>query len=174
MDAVALPAESDLAGFWWRVLGFVIDTLIVAAVTALPARLTSLNFYVASLATVIVVYFYWAFFIAYWDGQTLGMKVVRIRCVNIDGRGPVDLRQSSRRSAAYSVLLLIGSLYHYRAFAHPTPHQSKQMAAHAAVLFTLLIPHYLDLLWVAWDQKNQTLHDKFAKTIVIRPKEMTR
>ena len=32
------------------------------------------------------------------------------------------------------------------------------------------IPFLVDLLWVAWDQRNQTLHDKFAHTIVISTK----
>jgi uncharacterized RDD family membrane protein YckC len=30
------------------------------------------------------------------------------------------------------------------------------------------VPHFLDLLWAAWDPKRQTLHDKAAGTIVVR------
>jgi len=124
-----------------RVLGFVIDSLILAVVTSLPVHYMSLNFYVSSIATIVVGFFYWFLFISYWDGQTPGMKAVRIRCVNMDGRGAVDVRQSAVRSATYSVLLTIGSLYHFRTYAHPTTLQTHHEAAHELVLFALLLPH---------------------------------
>lgn len=172
MDAAAPRSEQDLASFWWRVLGFVIDSLILAVVTSLPVHYMSLNFYVSSIATIVVGFFYWFLFISYWDGQTPGMKAVRIRCVNMDGRGAVDVRQSAVRSATYSVLLTIGSLYHFRTYAHPTTLQTHHEAAHELVLFALLLPHGLDLLWAAWDRNKQTLHDKAARTLVLRPREV--
>jgi len=33
----------------------------------------------------------------------------------------------------------------------------------------LVLPLYLDLLWPLWDKRNQTLSDKFADTVVVRP-----
>jgi uncharacterized RDD family membrane protein YckC len=74
------------------------------------------------------------------------------------------------RSATYTCLLLIGSLYHFQTFKNPTAQQTTRAAHQALILFALLVPHFLDLLWAAWDKNNQTLHDKVAKTIVIRPR----
>ena len=31
----------------------------------------------------------------------------------------------------------------------------------------LIFPALVDYLWPLWDKKNQTLHDKLAKTVVI-------
>jgi uncharacterized RDD family membrane protein YckC len=171
-DAALQPGLADLAGFWWRALGFVIDSLIVGAATELPAHIMNASFYPTVALSLIAIFFYWALFITYWNGQTLGMRVVNIRCVTIDGRGPVDLQRSMVRSAAYCVLLLIGSLYHFQTYKHPTAQQTTHAAHQALVLFALLVPHLLDLLWAAWDKNNQTLHDKVAKTIVLRPRKL--
>jgi uncharacterized RDD family membrane protein YckC len=160
--------EPDLAGFWWRVLGFVIDSIILALVTTLPARSMGVNFYVEVIATLIIGFFYWFLFITYWNGQTIGMRVASVRCVAMEGRGHVGLRQSAVRSLAYSVLLAVGSFYHYTTYVNPTAAQTRQAGVHVAVAFCFLIPHLLDLLWVAWDKKNQTLHDKVAGTLVVR------
>jgi uncharacterized RDD family membrane protein YckC len=37
-----------------------------------------------------------------------------------------------------------------------------------SIYLLLVVPHYLDLLWAAWDGKRQTLHDKVGGTIVVR------
>ena len=36
------------------------------------------------------------------------------------------------------------------------------------VSIVLGLPWLLDMLWPLWDARNQTLHDKVAKTVVIR------
>ena len=170
-DAAPEAGLADLAGFWWRALSFIIDSLIVGAVTELPAHVMNASFYLTVALSLIVIFFYWALFITYRDGQTLGMRLVNIRCVTIDGRGRVDLQRSMVRSAAYCILLLIGSLYHFQTYKNPTPQQTTHAAHQALILFALLVPHLLDLLWAAWDKNNQTLHDKAAKTIAIRPRK---
>jgi uncharacterized RDD family membrane protein YckC len=167
MDRPPASVETNLAGFWWRALGFVIDTILLGLVTTLPAHQMSINFYVGAVLAIVVGYFYWFLLIAFW-GATIGMRVASIRCVDMKDRGSVGPRQAAVRSAAYSVLFALGSFYHYTTYAHPTTAQSKLTGEHVALLYCLAIPHLLDLLWVAWDKKNQSLHDKVAGTLVIR------
>jgi len=68
------------------------------------------------------------------------------------------------------VLVVIGSIYHFQTYNHPTKLQLQHEAHHFLIVFLLSLPHFIDLLWVAWDQRKQTLHDKFAHTVVIRSK----
>jgi uncharacterized RDD family membrane protein YckC len=96
------------------------------------------------------------------------MRAVRIRCVRAVDRGRVEPRRAFRRAFLYTALLLIGTLYHFQAIVNPDHHQTIENGKHAAIVLLLALPHYADLLWVSWDKKNQTLHDKFAQTIVIR------
>lgn len=168
VDAFAGSIEPNLAGFWWRALGFIIDSIIVALVTTLPLHQMSADFYVAAVVTLAITFLYFFLLITYWNGATIGMRVASIRCVDMKDRGSVGLRQSAIRSAAYTFLVAIGSFYHYTIYKNPTTAQSHQEGKHVAVAFCLLVPHLLDLLWVAWDNKNQTLHDKAAGTLVIR------
>jgi uncharacterized RDD family membrane protein YckC len=168
MDGPPDALEPNLAGFWWRALGFVIDSILLALVTTLPAHQLSLNLYVGAVLTIVVGFFYWFLLIAFWGGATIGMRVASLRCVDMKNRGSVGLRQAAVRSAAYSALVAIGSFYHYTTYANPTSAQSKLEGEHVAVAFCLVVPHLLDLLWVAWDKKNQSLHDKVAGTLVLR------
>lgn len=75
--------------------------------------------------------------IAVWQGHTVGMKALKVRAVNLDGQTSVEWGTSAIRSAIH------------------------------AVLWITFIGGILDLLWPLWDEKNQTLHDKVAKTIVL-------
>jgi uncharacterized RDD family membrane protein YckC len=160
--------SEGLAGFWWRVLSFVIDSIFVLIISELPAHYLKFGFYPTVVVSTVVIFLYWHLLVAYRGGQTLGMRIVRITIVNADGRGKVNPRQSAIRAAVYSALVLVGSLYHYRTYAHPTPAQSRRLGEEAFILFLLLVPHFLDLLWSAWDKQKQTVHDKAARTVAIR------
>jgi uncharacterized RDD family membrane protein YckC len=166
---MATNAQSGLASYWWRVLGFVIDSVILGVLSAIGSRAGHLGFYPDLVVISIVTFFYGALTIAYWDGQTIGMKIVRIRCVNEADGNVVQLRQAYVRAASYVALEIIGSLVAIHTHAHPTTQQSRQEARELLVVIVLSLPHLLDLLWPIWDKENQTLHDKIAKTVVIRP-----
>jgi uncharacterized RDD family membrane protein YckC len=56
-------------------------------------------------------------------------------------------------------------LYRY---VNPTTAQLNRELHAELIFFVFLIPHLIDLLWVAWDKRNQTLHDKFAQTVVVK------
>jgi uncharacterized RDD family membrane protein YckC len=167
-DEPVAAGPEGLASFWWRVLSYVIDSIFVLIISELPAHLLKFGFYPTVVIATVVIFLYWHLLIAYRGGQTLGMRIVGITIVNVDGGGKVNPRQSTIRAAVYSALVLVGSLYHYRTYAHPTSAQTRRAGEEAFILFLLLVPHFLDLLWSAWDKQKQTLHDKAGKTVAIR------
>jgi hypothetical protein len=60
-------------------------------------------------------------------------------------------------------------VYHHVVYLNPTAQQKLELQHAELILLSLSIPHYLDLLWPLWDRQNQTLHDKVASTLVVRP-----
>jgi uncharacterized RDD family membrane protein YckC len=168
------PAESPsaygyvLAGFWKRFLGFFIDGLILYAIVDLPLRLTHAGIFTTVVIAAIATFFYGSLFIGYGHGQTPGMRAVSIRCVDEDGASELNYQRAMRRALAYGVLTIIPSFYHYTTYSHPSTLQLRHEYHAFLIVLVLSLPHFIDLLWVAWDKRNQTLHDKFAHTVVIK------
>ena len=133
------PDGSVLAGYWIRVLGYIIDGILVAIVVGVLAlglfrHSGSLPIYLGLLVELI----YATVLIAKWEGQTIGMKVVKVRCIDATNGEAVEWGKSFGRAAIHAVLGIIP------------------------------IIGLVDLLWPAWDKKNQTLHDKVASTVVVK------
>ena len=143
-DVAGVEPAGDLAAYGWRVLGFLIDGLILSFATALVSRGTSA--WVALAFSIAARILYPALLIGQWQGATVGMKVVGIRCVDAETAGPVTMAQAFIRSvgaeliAAAGIVIAIGGVF-----------------------------ELLDLAWPIWDKRNQTLHDKIGRTIVTRP-----
>jgi uncharacterized RDD family membrane protein YckC len=77
-------------------------------------------------------------------GQTVGMRVTKIKAVAaVDGQ-PASLARSIGRAAIEIVFYAV-----------------------------LLLPWVLDMLWPIWDKQNQTLHDKIAGTVVVNTAAVT-
>jgi uncharacterized RDD family membrane protein YckC len=159
-----------LAGFWTRFLGFFIDGVLLFAAVQLPLRAVHAGFATNLVVVTVTTFLYGSMFIGLGRGQTLGMRMVSIRCVDEDGITEIDYQRAARRAVAYGVLTIIGSVYSFHTYNHPTHLQMQTEAHHFLILFVLSLPHFIDLLWVAWDKNNQTLHDKFARTVVIKTK----
>ena len=159
----------QLAGYWWRVLGYLIDGVILVVVITLPLRGLNTNVYAASVIDIAIVFVYGTFFLTRVKGQTIGMKVVRIRCVDAVNHVQVTFSQAARRTALYCLFYLFGTIYHFTTYVNPTAQQKIENDHHAAVALLFIVPLLVDLLWPIWDKRNQTLHDKFAKTVVLRP-----
>jgi len=136
--------QATLASYWRRLVGYLIDGVLLAAVDVLLNFLFS-SLHVGLLGTLIglaLSFFYAFLMISKVDGQTVGMKVMKIRCVDmVTGEIPTSGKAAARSAAAVAIALVS-----------------------AIVLF---IPEALDLLWPAWDKKNQTLHDKVGGTVVV-------
>jgi uncharacterized RDD family membrane protein YckC len=160
------PGGAPLAEFWQRLVAYLLDSLILAAVLIIPlVVMFGLVFvpYILSLrpgdqpdprSFVLLELLIFAIFIPlqiiasyiyfvrmfHKTGQTVGKRVMRIRVVRVLDGGPVDLRVARRRWLVQHVSSLI------------------------AFYFNLA-----DGLWQLWDQPyRQCLHDKCAETIVVQ------
>jgi uncharacterized RDD family membrane protein YckC len=136
-------AQLTYAGFWVRVLAFLIDGVVLGILVGIvtagqPLPDPGNNWVYAyrwhSTAETLIGF---AYFTVCWSsvtgGQTLGMRVLNLRVVGADG-APISLP----RAALRWVGIVISA---------------------AAVL--------LGLLWVAVDSRKQGWHDKIAGTFVV-------
>lgn len=145
-----------------RLLGIIIDWIIYAIVSCcitLPFGSDSRNFVVerpdggvrfdfdqlysagqvvASLVVAILAFLYFWLLTYRWNGQTLGKKAVGTRVVREQDGGPVDASAAAIRSAVFVVLAYI-----------------------------CCVGFLVDAIWIFTNPKNQTLHDKAAKTVVV-------
>jgi uncharacterized RDD family membrane protein YckC len=166
-----VAASQQIAGFWWRVLAFILDQIIVGLIVDVILHSSSAITFIEGAGVSVVAFFlYFGLMVGLAGGQTLGMRICHLRVVNATDHGPVSLAQAMARSALYSVLLLVASLYHYtaRRTSNLTEHQAEVIVRHGLIYLALAVPHLVDLLWAAWNKQRQTLHDKFAKTVVLR------
>ncbi len=127
------------AGFWIRLIAFIIDTIILSLVQFLLSflildySLTEMNV-LTTVINIILTFLYFVLLQVKFNGQTLGKKITGIRVANLDG-GRVSIGKMALREIigklVSSLILLIGFL----------------MAA---------------------GKSKRALHDYMAKTIVIR------
>jgi uncharacterized RDD family membrane protein YckC len=168
MDPPQVASSVPYAGFWWRVLGYLIDAVVLFVVVDLPLNSLHLPTAASALLRALGIFLYGTLFLTFNRGQTLGMAIAKVRVVMTPGE-PVSASRAILRTLVYVLLASILTIYHVHHYAHPTPQQTKAAARQASILFSLGAPVYLDLLWMLWDKKKQTLHDKIAGTIVVRP-----
>lgn len=164
------PSEVRLAGFWTRFLAYAIDYLLLLIIVPLPLSVANAGFATSLVIVTAIAFLYGSLFIGLRHGQTIGMQVVSIRCVDEDGVTELGYLRAAKRALAYGVLLLLGSIYHFHRYKHPTTLELHREDHHVLIFLAFYAPHLIDLLWVSWDKRNQTLHDKFAHSIVIRTK----
>lgn len=93
---------------------------------------------IASLFVALLAFLYFWLLTYKWHGQTLGKKAVGTRVVREDTGGAVDSAQSAVRSLVFVILA-----------------------------YVCCIGWILDAIWIFTNPKNQTLHDKAAKTVVV-------
>ena len=149
----------ELSGWWRRAGANVIDNLLMvlgaAAVFLVVWGLTGepeaagVSAYLAYLFISLVLYglVYAPFLMkrsGARNGQTLGKQALGIRVVRLDGQ-PVDYGNSALREWVARTLVF-------------------QLAG----AFVLGLATLLDYLWPLWDERNQSLHDKLASTVVMR------
>jgi uncharacterized RDD family membrane protein YckC len=141
----------NLAGFGWRAAGYLIDTIMVTAVISVLAGALHAGALGLIAMNFVAASLYGALLLALWDGHTVGMRVFRLRCVDATTQAPVTMQQAFIRSLtaqAFVVLEVFG--------------------------FFGSLAEVADLLWPLWDKRNQTLHDKVGKTVVLRELVPTR
>jgi len=153
-------AAGRLANYGERLGGWLIDWILLVAVVVLLIFLThsfhhthtyvvtnggsirTSGYYVGpagiSLQALVVIV-YGTIFCGGARGQTLGMRVAGTRVVNEVGAGTIGYPRALGR-AAFEYLM--------------------------AIVF--FIPWVIDMLFPLWDPKNQTLHDKVTRTVVVK------
>jgi uncharacterized RDD family membrane protein YckC len=162
------PGGQPLADFGTRALAYIIDVAIVSAVAMVVAvpvmviffvtKLNGLDPYgpepdafrdflvplllleVGLLLLILVIYYVYDVEMLHRSGQTVGKRAMKIRVVPIDPAAKLTRGMAAKR---YLVEFVGG----------------------------IVIPFfsYVDGLWQLWDKPyQQTLHDKFAQTVVIK------
>ncbi|GGK69011.1 hypothetical protein Sme01_14380 [Sphaerisporangium melleum] len=140
------PWGAALGGRGRRLVAGLVDLLIVGLLTSPFSRTITERAADGTLDTVrtgsglgvVVIWFlYFWLFTAFWNGQTLGKRLLGLRVVQSPSQEPVTARQAAIREAVYGLL---------------------------GVIFCLGV---VDLLWIVFDGKKQALHDKAASTIVV-------
>lgn len=153
------PPRPNYAGFWIRVGASLIDALVLAPAYAIILLVTAgspndafssddfsvmLRFFadtiVWSLVLVAIHYAYQLVMVGKWNA-TVGKFATGLRVRRPDG-SPAGWREAALRPLLQS-LLSIANL-------------------------DLGIVSLLDWLWMLWDAQKQTLHDKIARTIVVK------
>ncbi len=145
--------EAEYAGFWIRLLAYLIDWLVICVVSAIFSgvlRMFAFPFWGWHWVSgwdgppfefwrMIFAWFVAAaYFTILWAlrSETLGMLVLRLRIVHVDGT-------RLKRDWEAALLRFLGYFICW---------------ATAGLLF----------LWVAFDERKQGLHDKIANTFVVR------
>jgi uncharacterized RDD family membrane protein YckC len=153
------PPASPLASYGARVGAWLIDwviTSIVGAVVLVPihavhqvnttvtngSRISTRGVSVTPqgfLLSVLIVLIYATAFIGSSRGQTIGMMAVRAKAVDASSGAPIGHARALGRA-----------LFEY------------------LLLFLLVIPWVVDMVFPLWDSRRQTLHDKVTNTVVIK------
>ena len=149
----AAPSEQQLADWWTRAGAFVLDQIVVIGIAVIAAVVAILvvGDPASDTTTEIIVYavaipagFLYAPLLMMRrgerNGQTLGKQAVGIRVIRTTGE-PVSFWNGFLRTAIAQQLLIAITFYVYAV---------------------------LDYLWPLRDPQNQALHDKIARTWVIR------
>jgi uncharacterized RDD family membrane protein YckC len=135
------------AGFWVRVLAFIIDAIALGILTSALAPIFGVgiifdpsasrfefDYANSGLNTLLgLVYFigFWA-----WRGQTVGMMPFNMRVVSADTGEKIDVVRG--------LLRYVGLI----------------------ISFVVIL---IGVIWVAFDTRKQGWHDKIARTLVVRP-----
>jgi uncharacterized RDD family membrane protein YckC len=191
------PDGVPLAGWWWRVLSYVIDSVIIgfaSGIVGFPAQLQvqrdlqpimdrftrgieqnpdnppDFGAFVGDYLDIlqqhafwlvapgaILTAVYWAVFLR-WKGATPGklMLGMRVRLREQEGTLPwrsIIARMTVQFGVSWTILVL----------AFVTGSATLFIVSMVTTLFIMLDP-----LWATWDSKRQTLHDKLARTNVVR------
>lgn len=150
--AAAVPpgTPGELAGRWARLIAAILDGIVVGIISWLfiaPVVGSGAMYgtsgsvgdrFVANIITAVVAIVYFALQHAK-SGQSLGKRALGIRVVRTDG-GPIGYGPAFGRVTFTYGLNII----------------------------TFGIGSLVDVVWILWDQHKQALHDKLAKSVVVK------
>ncbi len=141
--------DPTLAEWWRRLLGYLVDAVVLVVIYVILRALISPKgiggTYLLSVILVVITFIYCAVQHAQW-GQTLGKRALGTMVVTADSRSKITGGTAATRAAVYALPPIVPLL---------------------GGLFTLL-----NVLWLTWDPQRQALHDKAAKTVVVKVSSM--
>jgi uncharacterized RDD family membrane protein YckC len=161
------------AGFWRRVGGYLLD-LLVLLVPSVVIYIVAFRAFAGPYADAAGSLLWWPISVAYVVignglGGTFGKRWLGLRVVDATGAVPGMRRAAVRAILPYGVslvlILISGLLDRWLASESPTPVDAVLVWA---LVLLLLLPLLLDYLWMIWDPRKQTLHDKLAGTFVVQ------
>ncbi|MGB0886619.1 MAG: RDD family protein [Vicingaceae bacterium] len=171
--------EVEYASFWIRVAATLIDTIVFIPLIALSfANL----FYVKSLILLYVMMVLQSLYkplMEFKYGATLGKMAVKIKVVN-EEHNPITLDQSFGRYVPWvisTVLSLITSTAMYMSADFNSLTSYMQLAEFSenlplnTVSQVYNVIFFIIIIWMTIDKRNQGVHDKIAKTMVIKTKK---
>jgi uncharacterized RDD family membrane protein YckC len=107
-------ASGPRAGFWQRFGAYLIDIIIVAVVEIIVTIILSKAGAVASLINLVLSWGYFTYFEGGVTGQTLGMRVIGIRVLDINTGGPIGYGRGLIRQVVKilsGLVILLGYLW---------------------------------------------------------------
>ncbi len=139
------------------VVGLIFGATAMAGVGAFGAGALARTTIGASVVLALLAFGYYAYFYS-TTGQTIGKRVVGIRVIRRDNQ-PLDWNTGIRRTLVIQISNIVGLLL---ALLFGSASAAGSSLGSLVSLFSLV-----DYLWAFWDAEKQTLHDKFANTVVV-------
>lgn len=168
-----IAPRARYSGFWRRVGSTILDGLIVGIPLQLILAATSFSGGVRSVLQAIVFVAYGASLVGR-RGQTIGMRAAKITCLMVDG-SPVSSATALRRAIVRVGLNSVSLIAFFVAPPVSVPASgtlttAQMTAEHRFFSFVAVfsLPYLLDLAWMLWSPRRQTLHDLAAGTVVVR------
>jgi uncharacterized RDD family membrane protein YckC len=170
VPTISLPQGGrELAGWWHRAVGFILDGIIVAVPTFILGKV--LNNTTTERVTVNLVLTFagiaYAAILLQTQGKTLGMRALSLQAISARTGSELTVGRAWSRSlvafALYGLVTEVAFLYEAS--------QPPGWITHHHEVTGLLLASYLFLLtflWPIWDSRNQTLQDKAVGSVVIR------
>lgn len=175
-DIHGFKEEVEYAGFWIRVAAALIDTVVFIPLIAL----SFVNlFYVKSLVLLYVMMVIQSLYkplMEFKFGASLGKMAVKIKVVNEEHQ-PITIDQSFGRYVPWVISTVISlitttAMYTSADFNNLTSYMQLAEFSENMPLNTVSqvynIIFFILILWMVFDKKNQGVHDKIAKTMVIK------
>ncbi len=171
------PQQITYASFWSRAGATLVDFLVLIPIIGLSvANFILWRSYSLDLVFVLIPVFYkilmeWKF------GATVGKMAMGIKVVNQDFQ-LMSLDQSFTRYALYFLSIVVNLITNFNLYNNPRFQEAADMMEASLVqqevgqsmfLFSAIasIIIIISVLFVAFDQNKQSLHDKIAQTYVI-------
>jgi uncharacterized RDD family membrane protein YckC len=138
MSTAAVPTTGAKAGFWIRVVAYIIDAILVSIVAGIIDSIFFKGNVQAAQGVSLVLsaaYFTWLWSTSSpWPGQTVGMKLLNLKVIKTDG---------SLLEMSQAFIRWIGLV----------------------IAFVVI---FIGVIWVAFDANKQGWADKIAGTYVVK------